>query len=399
MPRSTDRILTTHAGSLPRPEDVVEVIWAAIGRATPPTRPSSTSASTARCAEIVAKQREAGIDIVSDGELSKPGFSTYINDRFTGFEGRSGVPGRRRRRLPEPRDARCSTRRRWRTSCSPTASARSTGRTPTPSHATSTTSRARSGGRDRSRRSWARSPGQIAFNFPDHHYGSHEEYLAALGRRAARRVQGDHRRRLQPADRLARPGDGRALPLGRLEHRELAHAPAAGDRGAQRGARRHPRRSRCACTSAGATTRARTTRTSRSRDIVEPVLKANAGTIYVEGANPRHEHEWEVFKDVELPDGKVLILGVIDVKVELRRAPAARRPAARPLRRGRRPRERASPAPTAASTPSSASRRSTRTSCGSSCRRSPRARRSRPRSSGARPTAAASRRRRRGSRR
>jgi 5-methyltetrahydropteroyltriglutamate--homocysteine methyltransferase len=50
-------------------------------------------------------------------------------------------------------------------------------------------------------------------------------------------------------------------------------------------------------------------------DIVEPVFKANAGTFYVEGANPRHEHEWEVFKEVGLPDGKDLILGVIDVKV------------------------------------------------------------------------------------
>jgi 5-methyltetrahydropteroyltriglutamate--homocysteine methyltransferase len=51
------------------------------------------------------------------------------------------------------------------------------------------------------------------------------------------------------------------------------------------------------------------------RDIIEPVLKANAGTFYVEGANPRHEHEWEVFKEVSLPEGKALILGVIDVKV------------------------------------------------------------------------------------
>ena len=45
------------------------------------------------------------------------------------------------------------------------------------------------------------------------------------------------------------------------------------------------------------------------------MFKANAGTFYVEGANPRHEHEWEVFKEVDLPEGKDLILGVIDVKV------------------------------------------------------------------------------------
>ncbi len=50
------------------------------------------------------------------------------------------------------------------------------------------------------------------------------------------------------------------------------------------------------------------------RDIIDPVLRVNAGFVYVEGANPRHEHEWRVFEDVSLPDDKALILGVIDVK-------------------------------------------------------------------------------------
>src|SRR5277367_5237184 len=48
------------------------------------------------------------------------------------------------------------------------------------------------------------------------------------------------------------------------------------------------------------------------REIVEPLLKINASFIYVEAANPRHEHEWEVWNDVKLPDGKALIPGVID---------------------------------------------------------------------------------------
>jgi methionine synthase II (cobalamin-independent) len=50
------------------------------------------------------------------------------------------------------------------------------------------------------------------------------------------------------------------------------------------------------------------------RDIIGEVLKVNAGTIYVEGANARHGHEWRVFEEVELPDDKSVILGVIDVK-------------------------------------------------------------------------------------
>ena len=89
MPRSTDRILTTHAGSLPRPEDVVEVIWAAIEEERAPDQAELDKRLDRAVPEIVKQQRDAGIDIVSDGELSKPGFSNYVNDRFTGFEGRA----------------------------------------------------------------------------------------------------------------------------------------------------------------------------------------------------------------------------------------------------------------------------------------------------------------------
>ena len=86
MPRSTDRIVTTHAGSLPRPDDVVEMIGAA-STASRLTRRRSRQPPQTAVADIVKQQRDAGIDVVSDGELSKPGFSNYINDRFTGFEG------------------------------------------------------------------------------------------------------------------------------------------------------------------------------------------------------------------------------------------------------------------------------------------------------------------------
>src|ERR687886_1079204 len=88
MPRSTDRIVTTHAGSLPRPDDVVELIWGGI-EGKPVDQAKLDEALDRAVPEVVAKQREAGIDVVSDGELSKPGFSNYINDRFTAFEGRA----------------------------------------------------------------------------------------------------------------------------------------------------------------------------------------------------------------------------------------------------------------------------------------------------------------------
>ena len=88
MAGASDRIMTTHAGSLPRPDDLVDMIWARMdGHEGDDT--ALEARIDAAVAEVVAKQREAGIDIVSDGEMSKTGFSTYVNERFSGFAGRS----------------------------------------------------------------------------------------------------------------------------------------------------------------------------------------------------------------------------------------------------------------------------------------------------------------------
>jgi len=85
MPGQTDRILTTHAGSLPRPDELADMIWSRmegqeIDEATLEAR------IDAAVAEVIDRQRSAGIDNVSDGEMSKTGFSTYVNERFSGAE-------------------------------------------------------------------------------------------------------------------------------------------------------------------------------------------------------------------------------------------------------------------------------------------------------------------------
>ncbi len=88
MRRSTERFLTTHTGSLPRPEDLVRTMFAKEEGV-----PVDSAALAARIreavAEVVALQRHAGIDIVNDGELSKPSYATYIKDRLDGFGGES----------------------------------------------------------------------------------------------------------------------------------------------------------------------------------------------------------------------------------------------------------------------------------------------------------------------
>ena len=85
MKRSTDRILTTHAGSLPRPVDLI-----AMGDAMEDGKPVDAVAYEARLAQavgmVVRDQVERGIDIVDDGEFGKPGFVAYVNERLSGFE-------------------------------------------------------------------------------------------------------------------------------------------------------------------------------------------------------------------------------------------------------------------------------------------------------------------------
>src|ERR1700761_880737 len=84
MKRSTDRILTTHAGSLPRPADLLAMV-----EAKQDGKPVASARYEARLTEavgqIVRRQAEIGIDVVDDGEYGKPGFVNYVNDRLSGF--------------------------------------------------------------------------------------------------------------------------------------------------------------------------------------------------------------------------------------------------------------------------------------------------------------------------
>src|SRR5262245_66387197 len=88
MKRNTDRIQTTHAGSLPRPADLTRMMFDLID-----DKPVDQGKLNARVSEAVVeavrKQREAGVDIISDGEMSKIGFSNYVMQRYNGFANRT----------------------------------------------------------------------------------------------------------------------------------------------------------------------------------------------------------------------------------------------------------------------------------------------------------------------
>src|SRR4029450_8730737 len=90
MKHSTNHILTTHTGSLPRPTDLVHMVLRKEKK-----QPGDEDALGMRVrsagAEVVQRQAEVGVTVLNDGEQGKPGYSTYMKDRLTGFEGESAA--------------------------------------------------------------------------------------------------------------------------------------------------------------------------------------------------------------------------------------------------------------------------------------------------------------------
>jgi 5-methyltetrahydropteroyltriglutamate--homocysteine methyltransferase len=179
MNRSTERILVTHAGSLPRPDDLIEMIWARMdGQEVDEAALEQRVASAID--EVVRKQLEVGVDIVSDGELGKPGFSTYVEERFDGFSGRSEFQADDVAPFPNLAMRLFATDSMAHvvfSNCEGEVRLRDADAV----HRDIETFTAALHGRDPGDAFMgAISPGQIAFNYPDHHYGSHEAYLGAL---------------------------------------------------------------------------------------------------------------------------------------------------------------------------------------------------------------------------
>ncbi len=312
MPDANGRIRTTHAGSLPRPADLVDMIWLRMDG-----QEVDESALAARIdsavAEVVARQQAIGLDYVSDGELSKTGFSTYINDRFSGFAGRSEFQADDVADFPDLAMRLFNT-----PSMAHIVFANCVG----PVQLTDREAVDRDVERLRGALGTAApatafmgaiSPGQIAFNYPDQHYGSHERYLAALAEALAYEYR-------------AITGAGFALQIDSPDLAMAAHCRSVGSsvgdwhthlplavealNAALDGIPREQIRLHvCWGNYAGPHHK-----DVPLADIIGEVLRVNAGTIYVEGANPRHTHEWRVFEDVDLPAGTDVILGVIDVK-------------------------------------------------------------------------------------
>jgi 5-methyltetrahydropteroyltriglutamate--homocysteine methyltransferase len=313
MKRSTDRFLTTHTGSLPRPEDLIRTMYAK-EEGVPVDRAQLAARIAAAVAEVVGKQAAAGIDVINDGEMSKPSYATYVKDRLSGFGGAGntfvyqdlaeypnlakrvfGDPGRSRRKTPAcnapiaVRDARAAS-----TDAANLAAALKDVRSEEGFLS-------------------AASPGVIGLFFRNEHYPSQEAYLFAIA---------DAMRHEYEA--IANAGfvlqlDCPDLAMGR--HIQYAHLDLEAFR---KQARLHVEALNYAVAAIPP---------ERLRmhlcwgnyegphhcdvplaDIVDVAFLARPAAISFEAANPRHAHEWTVFERVKLPEGKLLIPGVLESK-------------------------------------------------------------------------------------
>ncbi len=312
MAGGNDRILTTHAGSLPRPDDLADMIWGRMDGQEVDDAALDARIDSA-VAEVIEKQRAAGVDIVSDGEMSKTGFSTYVNERFSGFEGRSefqaddvaDFPNLAMRLFNTPAMAHLVF-----SNCVGPAKLKDKDAV---HRDVARLERALGEGDHSKAFIGAISPGQIAFNYPDQHYGSHETYLGAL----ADELSYEYKAITDAGFKLQIDSPDMAMAahcrsVGSSVGDWHTHLPLAVDalNAALAGIPPEQVRLHVCWGNYGGPHH----KDVPLADIIGEVLKVNAGTIYVEGANPRHAHEWRVFEDVALPDDKSVILGVIDVK-------------------------------------------------------------------------------------
>lgn len=313
MIRSEDRILTTHTGSLPRPEDLIQMMFAAM-EGIPVDREELSARIASAVKEVVAKQREAGVDLVNDGEMSKPSYATYIKDRLTGFGGESvPVPYQDLVEFPSVAEKvfgdRGRSRRKTPGCNAPIELAdRQAARDDV---ANLDSAFASSGASDRFMS--AASPGVIALFFDDQHYGDFERYIFAIADAmryeyetiagAGITVQIDC-----PDLAMGRHMMYRDLDIPEFRKRieihvaALNHALENVDRDKVRmhlcwGNYEGPHHCDVPIT-----------------DVIDIAMSAKVSGISFEAANPRHAHEYVVWDQVEVPDHLVLIPGVIESK-------------------------------------------------------------------------------------
>jgi 5-methyltetrahydropteroyltriglutamate--homocysteine methyltransferase len=321
MRNSSDRILTTHTGSLPRPQELTELVFRKQEGQTVPAD-EFEAAAIAATDDVVARQIAAGIDIVSDGEMNKPGFVNYVGERLEGF----GEPGKPwgladLADLPEltmalyggPGGTHINM-----PACRGPVSYRG--------HALVAQdiehlrgALARAGDPDREAFIPAAAPGCIANGAQNFHYPTYGAYLeavtAAMSEEYRAIVEAGFILQLDCPDLpmaahtsfwahevMEEMGYDRYLAL-HVDALNQAIADLPADR-----IRMH------VCWGNYAGPHTADVPIERLFDLV---IRAKPSAVSFEAANPRHEHEWETLASLSIPDDKILIPGVVDTKTNV----------------------------------------------------------------------------------
>ncbi len=310
MQASTERILVTHVGSLPRSQAVTEVLFARDrGEVADAAAGSATIAEAVR--DVVRRQVEAGVDVVSDGEMSKISYATYIKDRITGFAGDTPrEPGQDLVEFPRilKRLAQGgATAKYQRPRCVGEISVRSLD----PAQADVQNMKAATAARAPTEAFLnAASPGVIALFQPNDYYKTQDDYLEAVAEAMRAEyelivgsgllVQIDAPdlamgRHTMYRDRSVEEFLNRAAKHIEVLNHALRNVPAERVRmhvcwGNYEGPHHHD---------------------VPLERLLPVVVRARIGALLIEGANPRHAHEWAVFRDFRMPEDMIVIPGVI----------------------------------------------------------------------------------------
>ena len=312
MLRSTERILTTHVGSLPRPQEVVDALFAQ-DRGEPYDQVAFDAAMGRAVDDAVAQQRAAGVDVVSDGEMSKISYATYIRHRLSGF-----TIGEAPRATPKDLDDYPSFKDRLsrlgatpkyhRPICTGPVETKDLGSLQADiAHLRSAAKRY--GVQEAFMN--AASPGVIAVFQPNEYYPTHEAYLFALAEAMRQEYEAI------VAAGLLLQIDSPDLAMGRhIRFRDADEATFLANARLQVEALNHALRNvpadRVRMHVCWGNYEGPHHYDIPLRAIADVVLAAKPIALLIEGANPRHAHEWAVWREIRLPDDKVLVPGVID---------------------------------------------------------------------------------------
>jgi 5-methyltetrahydropteroyltriglutamate--homocysteine methyltransferase len=313
VPTSAGRILTTHSGSLPRPAQFLPLVLAQEADQGGDDA-QYEGAVRAAVAETVRRQAEVGVDVLNDGEVSKPSYATYVKDRLTGFGGEGSLESVAAavmglEEFPDFAEKQAqmlgfAANVRFTTCDGPVAYTGQQAVQADIDNLRAATKAVPSAGVFMS----AASPGVIAVFSPNRYYASQEEYLGALSEAMREEYEAIHQAGfvLQldcPDLAMTAPGAGslenfrRQMELSvEAINNALVNIPAEATR-------IH------ICWGNGEMPR---TTDVELKDIIDIILKAKPAGLMLMASNGRHAHEWKVFQDTKLPDGKYVIPGVLD---------------------------------------------------------------------------------------